>query len=144
MSWEWTSRVQPVLSGTGSFSCLRLRPDSASVCERFRRGCRRCRRFHATLTRHPASRQLQFHAAFTEKVGSCAQLGFSLANVARSSSPASEPFGHKRLYLPLKRNGAQHWSGLGVSMSADGLFQQNDMHVWVFAGVTPVKGGERP
>lgn len=46
------------------------------VSERFRRGCRWCKHFHATLTRHPASRQLQFHAAFAEKVGSCARLRF--------------------------------------------------------------------
>lgn len=82
------------------------RPDSASGWERFRRGCWRCRCFHATLTRRPAPRQLQFHAAFTENAGSCAQLGFSLANVARGSAPASELLGHKRLHLALKRNAA--------------------------------------
>lgn len=35
-----------------------------------------CERFRATLTRRPAPRRLQFQAAFTEKAGSCAQLGF--------------------------------------------------------------------
>lgn len=54
-------------------------------------------------TQRPDSSSFTQHS---QKSGSCAQLGFSLANVARGSSPASELFGHKRLHLPLKRKAA--------------------------------------
>lgn len=101
-----------------------------------------------TLSCHPHSppsvQTAPVSRSIHRKVGSCAQLGFSLANVARGSSPASELFGHKRLHLPLKRKAAPALAWPRGLHPCWPLPTKRHARMSVCAGVTPLKGGERP
>lgn len=92
---------QTVPSGTGSSSGLRLRPDSASACEWFRRRCGNAFMPPSLATQRPDGSSFTQHSP--KKRAHVLRLGFSLANAAPGSSPASEPLGHKRLHFELKR-----------------------------------------